>query len=98
MTSSDYRKLNRRQFVKQASFATGTKEGEVNWIVETKGRIWPGTNVKYEATTDWCERISERTDINWRFAPVNQTDFDRRKPKTLDEITGLVSGDEATLI
>jgi type III restriction enzyme len=75
-----------------------TDEGEVNWIVETKGRIWPGTNVKYEAITDWCERISERTHINWRFAPVNQPDFDRRKPKTLAEAVNTRSSDEKTLI
>ncbi len=60
---------------------------EVNWIVETKGRIWPGTNVKYEAISDWCRRISETTDTQWKFAAVNQGDFYQRKPKTLADAT-----------
>lgn len=60
---------------------------EVNWIIETKGRVWPGTGAKYEAIRDWCERISQRTGTNWNFAPVNQGEFDFRKPKTLAEAT-----------
>jgi type III restriction enzyme len=75
-----------------------TEDGEVNWIVETKGRVWPGTTAKYEAITDWCQRISERTGTRWKFAPVNQGDFNWYKPKTLGEATRLVFGDKATLI
>jgi type III restriction enzyme len=69
-----------------------TDDGEVNWIIETKGRVWPGTGAKYEAVTDWCERISERAGTMWKFAPVNQSDFDWRKPTTLAEATSPASG------
>jgi len=34
------------------------KAGEVNWIIETKGRVWEGTTAKDEAMRDWCERVS----------------------------------------
>jgi type III restriction enzyme len=62
-----------------------TLEGEVNWIIETKGRVWPGTTAKYESIQDWCKRITDQTDSTWKFAAVNQSDFDWRKPKTLVE-------------
>ncbi|HVC97736.1 MAG TPA: hypothetical protein VND64_28965, partial [Pirellulales bacterium] len=60
-----------------------TPAGEVHWIIETKGRVWEGTEVKDEAARDWCARISERTRQPWRYARVNQIDFESRKPKTL---------------
>ncbi|MCM3869232.1 MAG: DEAD/DEAH box helicase family protein [Pyrinomonadaceae bacterium] len=62
-----------------------TPDGTVNWIIETKGREWPGTKAKYESINSWCERITEQTDSTWKFAVVNQTDFDWRKPTTLVE-------------
>jgi hypothetical protein len=37
-----------------------TKAGEVNWIIETKGRVWEGTAAKVEAIREWCERIAVR--------------------------------------
>jgi len=53
-----------------------TKAGEVNWIIETKGRVWEGTAAKDEAIREWCERISEATGSDWRYIRVNQTEFD----------------------
>ena len=35
-----------------------TTGGEVNWIIETNGRVWEGTTAKDEAIREWCERIS----------------------------------------
>jgi hypothetical protein len=32
-------------------------KGEVNWIIETKGRKWEGTEEKDLAISQWCERI-----------------------------------------
>ena len=34
---------------------------------------------------DWCERVSEQTGQTWRFARVNQADFEARKPKTVTD-------------
>ena len=46
---------------------------EVNWIIETKGRVWEGTSAKDDAIRDWCERISDSTGCMWRYLRVNQT-------------------------
>jgi len=61
------------------------KKGEVNWIIETKGRVWEGTEVKDAAINDWCNRITERTGTAWKFSRVDQTKFDAQIPKTLEE-------------
>lgn len=64
-----------------------SKDGEVNWIVETKGRVWEGTNLKDDAIKEWCERISEGTGQDWRYMRVNQKDFDSHKPSDLGSLT-----------
>ena len=48
---------------------------EVNWIIETKGRVWEGTEQKDAAMQDWCRRVTEVTGVPWNFIRVNQTDF-----------------------
>ncbi len=60
-------------------------EGETNWIIETKGRVWEGTAAKDEAIQDWCLRITEATGSLWRYARIDQSVFDRHKPATLAE-------------
>ena len=64
------------------------KNGEVNWIIETKGRVWEGTEAKDEALKTWCERISAVTGAAWRYVRINQKDFD---PKTANVLEDLVS-------
>ncbi len=49
-----------------------SSDGEVNWIIETKGRIWPDTQAKDEAIRSWCLQVSSATCRPWRFARVNQ--------------------------
>jgi len=63
-----------------------TKAGEVNWIIETKGRVWEGTGAKDEAIRDWFERIAEATGTAWRYVRVNQVDFDSRKPAAVADL------------
>lgn len=60
-------------------------DGEVNWIIETKGRVWEDTTIKDAAMDDWCQRISDQTEQSWRYARVNQFEFSARRPKTLME-------------
>lgn len=62
-----------------------TDQGEVNWIIETKGRVWEGTDVKDAAMSEWCNLVCEASGQVWRYARVNQTDFEARKPKTLEQ-------------
>jgi type III restriction enzyme len=63
-----------------------TKAGEVNWIIETKGRVWEGTTAKDEAIREWCERVSAATGDDWRYVRVNQTEFESRNAKTLGKL------------
>jgi type III restriction enzyme len=62
-----------------------TTAGEVHWIIETKGRVWEGTEAKDAAIRDWCQRVTEQTEQRWGFARVNQITFQASKPKTLAE-------------
>lgn len=48
---------------------------EVNWIIETKGRVWEGTEAKDTAMEDWCRRVSTRTGETWKYLRVNQGEF-----------------------
>lgn len=63
-----------------------TKAGEVNWIIETKGRPWEGTTAKDEALDTWCERVSAATGVTWRYVRINQTEFDARGASTLGDL------------
>ena len=63
-----------------------TKAGEVNWIIETKGRVWEGTAAKDDALKTWCERISAATGAEWRYARINQAEFDRSAAKALGDL------------
>jgi type III restriction enzyme len=63
-----------------------TEDGEVNWIVETKGRVWEGTEEKDKAMHAWCERVTQATGTTWRYLRVNQSEFEPAQPRTFDEV------------
>ena len=65
-----------------------TESGEVNWIIETKGRVWEGTEAKDQALTAWCERVSAVTGAVWRYVRINQTDFDSQTGNVLQDLIG----------
>jgi type III restriction enzyme len=64
-----------------------TDQGEGNWIIETKGRVWEGTEAKDAAMRDWCARVSEQTGATWTYARVDQSGFDAQWPTTLTAAT-----------
>ena len=66
-----------------------TAAGEVNWIIETKGRVWEGTAAKDEALKTWCERVSAATGRALRYARINQTEFD---PAAANGLGDLLNG------
>lgn len=63
-----------------------TSDGEVYWVIETKGRVWEGTSAKDRAMREWCDRVSELTGQIWRYARVNQSDFDSAKARSLGQL------------
>jgi type III restriction enzyme len=65
-----------------------TDSGPINWIIETKRRVWEDTSAKDTAMHHWCEQIKQRTGEHWEFERVNQVAFDRDKPATLAEAVG----------
>lgn len=71
-----------------------TEQGEVNWIIETKGRVWEGTEAKDAAMRDWCARISQQRDERWEYARVDQSTFDARKPNSLEDAVQIKSQEE----
>jgi type III restriction enzyme len=64
-----------------------TPAGEVNWIVETKGRVWEGTTAKDEAIEHWCAHVSSATGAAWRYMRIDQRWFDSLKPVSLAQLT-----------
>ena len=70
---------------------------EVSWIVETKGRVWEGTEAKDEAIHDWCERISEETGTQWRYVRVNQTEFGSGGFGSFAELVAAISAKQALI-
>ncbi len=54
--------------------------GEVNWVVETKGRVWEGTDEKDKAAREWCKRVSESTGKPWKYTRINQSEFSDECP------------------
>ena len=57
-----------------------TADGEVNWIIETKGRFWEGTDRKDHAMNEWCRRVQDAAGVVWRFLRVNQSAFQKIAP------------------
>ena len=53
-----------------------TGEGERNWIIETKGLAYRGTEEKDDAMRKWCDRVERALGEPWRFVRVNQSGFD----------------------
>ncbi len=60
---------------------------EVNWVIETKGRVWEGTEIKDAAMKNWCERVTAATGAAWRYVRINQTDFDAQEARGLSDLS-----------
>lgn len=68
------------------------KDGEVNWIVETKGRAWLGTEAKDAAIKHWCDQVTAASGARWEYARVNQSDFSRGKFATFADCPKIIPG------
>ena len=59
---------------------------EVNWIIETKGRVGEGTEAKDAAMSEWCRRLATEHGREWHYTRVNQTQFESSKATTLADL------------
>jgi type III restriction enzyme len=64
-----------------------TPGGDVNWIVETKGRVWEGTEEKDAAIRYWCSQVTDLAGEPWKYMRVDQPVF---KPDKLGSFADLV--------
>lgn len=60
-----------------------------HWIIETKGR--EDTDVKHKDTAAkmWCEYATELTGTSWNYLKVMQTEFEKLRPESFDEVKNL---------
>jgi type III restriction enzyme len=67
-----------------------TVDGEVNWIIETKGRMFEDVEYKDKGTRQWCRVIAEETLQDWRYMRVDQLIFDKGKFERLENLVAAV--------
>ena len=53
-----------------------THDGDVHWILETKGREFEETTSKDFHMARWCEDVSRESGKSWRYLKVLQPVFD----------------------
>jgi type III restriction enzyme len=56
-----------------------TKDKEIFWIIETKGREYEDTDKKDIAIKKWCEDITKQSNQEWKYLKVPQSIFDKVK-------------------
>lgn len=74
-----------------------TAAGEVNWIVETKGREDENVAHKTVSIEAWCEKISQQTGLPWRYLKVPQKKFDASEALTFDQLAAELQQRHVTL-
>ena len=67
----------------------------INWVIETKGRVWEGTEEKDDAMYEWCQSVSRATGDTWKYIRVNQAEFRDDFP-TFRVLVFTVVGNEIT--
>lgn len=68
-----------------------TPAGDVNWIVETKGRVWDGTEQKDAAIRYWCTQVTDLTGDPWQYMRVDQPIWKPEKLKNYAELVALIT-------
>jgi len=67
-----------------------TPQGEVNWIIETKGRVWRNTVKKDSAMQQWCSQVQQATGETWNYIRVNQKGFKQDQYHSLNDLLGCI--------
>ena len=74
-----------------------TPEGQVNWIVETKGREYEEVVHKDDSICDWCGKVSAQTGQTWRYLKVPQRRFDASSAQIFGELVEELDGHQPEL-
>ncbi|MBL7064338.1 MAG: DEAD/DEAH box helicase family protein [Anaerolineae bacterium] len=74
-----------------------TPEGQVNWIVETKGREYEDVAHKDGSIRDWCGKVSAQTRQTWRYLKVPQRCFDASSARIFGELVEELDGHQPEL-
>lgn len=67
-----------------------TSGGDVNWIIETKGRVWEGTEEKDAAIRHWCTQVSASTGEPWQYMRVDQPIFRPADLQSFEDLVALI--------
>jgi len=70
------------------------RNGAVNWIIETKDRIWDSTAAKDAAIADWRKKVSAQTETPWRYKRIDQFVFGAGNFPTFTDL--LTAADQRT--
>jgi len=75
-----------------------TAAGEVNWIIETKGRQYSEVEYKDASIEDWCTKISGQTGQAWHYLKVPQRAFDASKARRFEDMVRELTSEAPTLL
>jgi type III restriction enzyme len=67
-----------------------TDAGDVNWIIETKGRMYEDVEYKDKGMQQWCRVVADETGQDWRYMRVDQLVFDKGHFDDLDHLVRTV--------
>ena len=68
-----------RQYYPDFIVVTGEGAAEEWWVVETKGEIWPNTDLKRQAAEKWCRMMTSAGEGPWAYVFVHQPAFEHAK-------------------
>lgn len=48
----------------------------VHWIIETKGRVYENLPYKEASIREWCKKVSDQVEEDWRYIRIDQARFE----------------------
>src|SRR5262249_7187560 len=81
-----------RQYFPDFIVALGTKGeiGSERWmLIETKGEVWPNTDLKRLAAEKWCRMMTDARQGDWSYLFVQQVAFNRARKSGISTVTTL---------
>jgi len=74
-----------------------TPDGEVNWVIETKGREYENVEHKDVSIREWCGKITSQTGQRWEYLKVPQREFAVSAASTFGELVNELGHRQAGL-